>query len=250
MQPLPTPTTPLPPGHCAELQRYVDEAVPFRPRPADRTQGQPAGRPEGRPLRVAATLVTCATAAAVLNELRLPPEPDCAYRYLNVHNPHCPLFHATAEQRWCCRPGLEDHPAWGFNWAGALLICRHLGGRLPLAEEWQCFASNNEPQRTYPWGEGPPSRQLANFGEHFGGPSRVRSFPPSELGLYDLAGNLDEWCLDSDSTAGRAGACEKVVKGGAWSKDPGHLRIAARRGKWARLGTTTIGLRPVWDDAP
>jgi hypothetical protein len=41
---------------------------------------------------------------------------------------------------------------------------------------------------------------------------------------------------------------ERVVKGGAWSKDAGHLRIACRRGKWSRIGTTTIGVRPVWED--
>jgi hypothetical protein len=41
---------------------------------------------------------------------------------------------------------------------------------------------------------------------------------------------------------------ERVVKGGAWSKDAHHLLIRARRCKWARLGTTTIGFRPVWDD--
>jgi hypothetical protein len=41
---------------------------------------------------------------------------------------------------------------------------------------------------------------------------------------------------------------ERLVKGGAWSKDARHLAIAASRGKWARIGTTTIGVRPVWDD--
>jgi hypothetical protein len=38
------------------------------------------------------------------------------------------------------------------------------------------------------------------------------------------------------------------VKGGAWSKGAELLRITATRGKWQRLGTTTIGIRPVWDD--
>jgi hypothetical protein len=40
-----------------------------------------------------------------------------------------------------------------------------------------------------------------------------------------------------------------VVKGGAWSKDARFLQIAVSRGKWERLGTTTIGFRPVWEDA-
>jgi formylglycine-generating enzyme required for sulfatase activity len=91
---------------------------------------------------------------------------------------------------------------------------------------------------------------LANFGEHFGGTSVVGSFPASELGLYDLAGNLSEWCQDHLATAGgQSSSCERVVKGGAWSKDAHYLEIATSRGKWERLGTTTIGFRPVWDDS-
>jgi formylglycine-generating enzyme required for sulfatase activity len=143
---------------------------------------------------------------------------------------------------------LENHPVWGINWAGAELICQHMGGRLPSRWEWECFASNNDPTRTYPWGEAAPTRLLANFGEHFGGTSAVCSFPASELGLYDLAGNLGEWCGDHFETpGGQRPSCERVVKGGAWSKDACHLEIAASRGKWERLGTTTIGFRPVWD---
>jgi len=43
-------------------------------------------------------------------------------------------------------------------------------------------------------------------------------------------------------------ACERIAKGGAWSKGASLLHIGASRSNWARLGTTTIGLRPVWDD--
>jgi formylglycine-generating enzyme required for sulfatase activity len=88
---------------------------------------------------------------------------------------------------------------------------------------------------------------LANYDEHYGGTSAVGSFPPTELGLYDVAGNLQEWCEDVYDE-GSTLALERVVKGGAWSKDAHHLRIAFRRGKWSRIGTTTIGVRPVWED--
>jgi formylglycine-generating enzyme required for sulfatase activity len=195
------------------------------------------------------SLVTCGTAARALNRIGLPPEPESAYRHINVHNPRCPLFFSFEEGAWACPVELERHPVWGINWAGAGLICRHMGGRLPSRHEWECFASNNDPTRTYPWGDAEPTRLLANFGEHFGGTSTVCSFPASELGLYDLAGNLGEWCRDHfEMAADRRASCERVVKGGAWSKDAHHLEIAASRGKWERLGTTTIGFRPVWDD--
>lgn len=218
------------------VAQFLDEAVRFVPR---------NGRRRGQPIRVARTLLTCGVAAAVMNELRLPEEAGPAYRYVNVHNPRCPLSFDRERQCWRCSPALQQYPAWGLNWAAAQALCEHLGGRLPWAEEWERFASNNDPARIYPWGNAAPDRTLANYDEHYGGPSAVGCFPPSETGLCDLAGNLGEWCLDR---FGEAKSLERLVKGGAWSKDADHLRIARSRGKWARLGTTTIGLRPVWED--
>lgn len=223
--------------HPHAVQHYVDTAVHFVPRP-------PGDGQMGHPLRVACTLLTCSLATQLLNELQLPAEGAATYRYINVHNPRCPLFFDAEEGRWACVSTFDTHPVWSINWAGAELLCSQLGARLPTAREWELFASNNDEQRTYPWGEAEPSKTLANYDEYYGGTTRVGSFAPNELGLYDLAGNLSEWCEDRCGPGG----FERVVKGGAWSKDAGHLKIAARRGKWARLGTTTIGLRPVWDD--
>lgn len=224
--------------HGLGIEKYVDDAIRFNPAPL-------AGA-HRRALRVATTLITCSTAAAILNEMKVGAEGDAVYRHINVHNPRCPLVFG---RRWSSRCGFENHPLFGVNWAGAQLMCRYLGGRLPKAWEWDCFASNNDPKRKYPWGHAEPSHLLANFGEHYGGVSRVGSFPASEIGLYDLAGNLGEWCEDAcgSDDASEHGAVERVVKGGAWSKDAHHLEIAMSRGKWERLGTTTIGFRPVWD---
>jgi len=220
------------------LEQYIDEAVPFTPADA---------RLPSSVIRVARTLVTCRIATTVLNDLQVPEESLDAYRYVNVHNPRCPLSFDREEGRWQCRRALEDHPAWGLNWEAARLICRYLGARLPRALEWEGFASNNDAARIYPWGNATPNYALANYDEHYGGTTVVGSFPPSELGLYDLAGNLGEWCEDwFDPDA--AHPQERVVKGGAWSKSAHHLEIKVNRGKWARIGTTTIGVRPVWDD--
>jgi len=224
----------------AAIRQYVEGAIRFS------TAGTPSRR--GASLRVARTLITCKTAAAVLNESGVPAESGSAYRYVNVHNPRCPLRFGNDTKQWSCASAVENHPVSGINWAGASLICRLIGGRLPLEEEWKSFASNNDPTRTYPWGNAEPTREWANFGEYFGGTSEVGCFPPSDLGLYDLAGNLSEWCQDAHQLAdGQVASFERVAKGGAWSKDARYLEIAARRGKWERLGTTTIGFRPVWD---
>ncbi len=224
-----------------DIQGYRDNAARFA--------AQSPGFSRRRAIRVARTLVTCGTAARLLNQIGVAPELDSAYRFVNVHNPRCPLYFSTEEGVWACMPALENHPMWGINWMGASLMCHHMGGRLPSQQEWESFASNNDPTKTYPWGGETPTPLLANFGEHFGGPSKVCSFPASELGLYDLAGNLGEWCRDHFETPdGQSTPYERVVKGGAWSKDARYLQISTSRGKWERLGTTTIGFRPVWDD--
>lgn len=223
------------------VQEYIEDAVSFIPR-GPRAAAQ-------RSIRVARTLMPCLTAASILNGLKVPGEPDSSYRYVNVHNPECPLRFDTVRGEWGCAEAFERFPVWGLNWAGACLVCQFLGARLPTVQEWECFASNNDPERIFPWGMAPPNTELANFGEHFGGVSAVRRFPPSDLGFYDLAGNLCEWCLDRFEIApGLTSSFERVVKGGAWSKDAHFLQISVNRGKWERLGTTTIGLRPVWDD--
>ena len=220
------------------IAQYLREAIRFRV-----TSGPFAGRR----LRVARTLLTCGVAAEILNEMQLPPETGGGYRFVNVCNPRNPLAFDADVGGWHCRAALNDHPVWGLNWAAAQQLCAHLGGRLPWAQEWEAVASNNDPSRPYPWGDASATPLLANFDEHFGGTSVVGSFPPSELGFFDLAGNLGEWCQDLHDPEAES-PMERTVKGGAWSKDASHLRIHASRGKWERLGTTTIGLRPVWED--
>ena len=222
------------------IQGYVGDAIGFSARLS------PLG--EAKAIRVGRTMVTCKIAVAVLNELGVPAETETTYNYVNVHNPRCPLYFDADSQQWVCNSSCEDHPVWGINWAGAGLICQHMGGRLPFEREWECFASNNDPTKTYPWGNAPPTQLLANFGENVGGTSPVGRYPASELGLYDLAGNLSEWCQDFYTVhGGQSTRFERVVKGGAWSKDAHFLEIATSRGKWERLGTTTIGFRAVWD---
>jgi len=224
--------------NAAAIERYRAEAVRFHPT-------------GGHAVRVGATLLTCRAAVEILNGMRMPAEADTAYRHVNVHNPRCPLLFDRGRQAWACPPGMEAHPVFGINWAGALLMCRHIGARLPHAGEWEAFASNNDPQRLYPWGNDAPTHERANYDEFLGGTSEVGRFPPSELGLYDLAGNLCEWCADAYAPAEALPhhrPMERVVKGGAWSKDARYLRIRSSRGKWERLGTTTIGFRPLWDD--
>ena len=114
----------------------------------------------------------------------------------------------------------DDHPMNCVSWYGAKAFCRWAGGRLPTKEEWSREASN-EGSRTYPWGDGEVTCDLAVWGDgpRTNGCGKDQSWPVcsktagnSFSGLCDMSGNVCEW------TWSMAGS-KKVVRGGAWRFD-------------------------------
>jgi formylglycine-generating enzyme required for sulfatase activity len=140
--------------------------------------------------------------------------------------------------------------------------------RLPTEAEWEyaCRANTTTP---YHWGETLSARQ-ANFGAFpFGGAEPgleligtrtmpVRSFPSAKnaFGLYDMHGNVAEWCADfftrgfyknsppTDPT-GPASGTSCVVRGGSWSDGVGGCRSASRTGLAADDMRAYVGFRVV-----
>jgi formylglycine-generating enzyme required for sulfatase activity len=90
----------------------------------------------------------------------------------------------------------------------------------------------------------------------------VASFPPNKLGVYDLHGNVNEWCLDSyqkydvkhktfpmyktiDSPVGTENGKHKVYRGGSWLSSAKYCRSAFRGRESADYRNETLGLRLV-----
>ncbi len=89
-------------------------------------------------------------------------------------------------------PGRAQHPVTLVSWRDAQTYCEWAGGRLPTEAEWEKAARGGLEGKLYPWGdEIDPS--LANY-DNREGTTPVGSYPPSEYGLYDMAGNVWEWC--------------------------------------------------------
>ena len=92
--------------------------------------------------------------------------------------------------------GKADHPVVYVSWYAAMAYAKWAGKRLPTEAEWEYAARGGLAGKKYPWGNDIDSSK-ANYDDHVGDTTSVCKYPPNGYGLYDMAGNVDEYCLDA-----------------------------------------------------
>jgi len=137
-------------------------------------------------------------------------------------------------------PGRGQHPVVGVSWNQARNYARWTGRRLPSEAGWERVARAKVVRSRFPWGR-TRRTELANVWDEMmpegRGPLPVATFPVTGWGVFDISGNVWEWCQDryqtgfkelpADGSPTRNGV-GRVVRGGSWRRDIDLARVSAR----------------------
>lgn len=159
-------------------------------------------------------------------------------------------------------PAKVNHPVVFVSWEDADAFSRWVGGRLPTEAEWEYSARGGRGGQIYPWGNS-ISHEQANYKgvggrDRWEGTAPVASFQSNGFGLYDMAGNIKEWCADrsgpypttAQSDGGSMGGISgggRLTRGGSWGALPRELRASAR--SWESGPSRFTGFRVVRESA-
>ncbi len=175
---------------------------------------------------------------------------------LDISSPYCLIEKAGSIYR--PKAGYEDHPVVGVSWYGASAYAEFYDKLLPTEAQWEKAARGGLSGKRYPWGNG-ISHNDANYGGTGGRDtwretSPVGSFRANGHDLYDMVGNVWEWCADwydneyysvspGRNPAGPVSGRFRVLRGGSWNDTPDFLRVAARGGESPSYADSVVGFR-------
>ncbi len=169
----------------------------------------------------------------------------------------------------------DDHPMVNVSWYDAVAFCRWAGCRLPTEAEWEYAAREGGREVRFGNGKNIADPAEINFngsaeykknysvaGVYRAKTTPVASFTPNALGLYDMSGNVWEWCSDwydekyyrkslKNNPTGPASSPIKarVLRGGSWSVNPVYCRSSYRNYYNPEVRNSNTGFR-VAQDSP
>ncbi len=154
---------------------------------------------------------------------------------------------------WADQQPYPSRPVVGVSWYEAAAFCAWARYQLPTEAQWERAARGTE-GRKYPWGNEPAGAKLLNHEGNVGYPTPVGIYALGNTpeGICDMAGNVDEWCLDGNrkyttepvsNPRGPEGASDRVIRGGGWGFDAWSCRAAVRGRCGPRARDDDLGFR-------
>jgi iron(II)-dependent oxidoreductase len=177
---------------------------------------------------------------------------EAGWQWLEQAGVSAPKYWTQSNGRWVTRsmeragPVVPSHPVCHVCYFEAEAYARFAGKRLPTEQEWEAAASWDSAsgtKRTFPWGEEPASRELANLDQLSFGTTPIGSYPRnvSPLGCYGMIGDVWEWTASDfhgypgfesfpykEYSEAFFGSEYKVLRGGSWATRPGAVRNTFR----------------------
>ena len=151
----------------------------------------------------------------------------------------------------------SDLPQVKISWDDVVNFCNGKPLRMPTDAEWEYAARSNAGHKYLRAGSNVVNnvawtRNNADYESH-----KVGQLKSNSLGLFDMSGNVDEWCSDwyeaeQSSTpqinpTGPTSGSNRVDRGGGWISHPQYVRIAYRDSYSPRHRTDLFGARLIWE---
>ena len=164
-------------------------------------------------------------------------------QYLYIDRNNCRIKYDSGE--FTPEDDKANYPVVEVTWHGAKAFCENQGGRLPYEAEWEYAArggSQNSTTNTKYAGSNTIDDVAWYVINSGGNIHEVGTKSPNELGIYDMSGNVWEWCNDwygsnyynnspQNNPQGPADGSSRVLRGGGWNDAANFCRVSRRGDK-------------------